>query len=127
MQKALLILASAVIITGFVLFLYFFGGATHTFTIHFDLRGEQLVFPEPPQQVYKAMVCIEGTLDCPTSFQMTMNAEPYNEPVELPAGDTDKVLYNGDWYAGSDLGLDIQPVGEPCSESELEVKLVYYE
>ena len=127
MQKALLIFTSAVIITGFVAFLYLFAGDTHTFSIHFDENGEQLTFPKPSQEVYKATVQITGTLSCATRFQIRMNATPYNEVIELPAGHSEKVLYNGDWYFGSDLGLVIQPLGESCADNELEVNVVYYD
>ncbi|MEL6657408.1 MAG: hypothetical protein AAFP77_24035 [Bacteroidota bacterium] len=127
MQKALLILTSAVIITGFIAFLYLFGGDTHTFSVHFDLDGEQLVFPEPPDLVYKATVQVTGTLSCSTQFQMIMDKAPYTNPIALPAGEAEKVLYNGDCYAGSDLGLSIRPQGESCPDNKLKIKVVYYD
>ena len=127
MQKALLILGSAVIIVGFVVFLYLFGGDAHSFSLQFDAAGEQLTFPEPPTQVYKAMVSVTGTLSCSTSVQITTDGTPYNDALKFSAGKTEVEVYNGDWYAGADLGLTIKPLGEACPDNQLEVKVVYYD
>lgn len=105
---------------------YFFWGDNHTILVEYGSKIEVISLPESPKNTYSAKVKLKGTISCDTEIQFTLNSKPYDEPILLKAGYVNELMYNGDWYNGPKIRLNITPLDSLCENNELSIYITYY-